>query len=102
MMEFIPVSPIQPLIETTPAQSGQSARNAGASLFQTVFQSAIDNVRETNAKQVDLEYKLATGQLENPASSSIAIAKAELSVQMLSQLRTKALDAYNEIMRISM
>ena len=97
MMEFIPVSPIQPLIETTPAQSGQSARNAGASLFQTVFQSAIDNVRETNAKQVDLEYKLATGQLDNPVQVGISAYKAEISLDLLIQLRNRALDAYNEL-----
>ena len=38
----------------------------------------------------------------NAAYATIAIAKAELSVSMLAQLRTKALDAYNELMRISM
>jgi len=48
------------------------------------------------------EYLLTTGQLDNPAYATIAIAKAELSVSMLAQLRTKALDAYNELMRISM
>ena len=90
MMEFIPVSPIQPLIETTPAQSGQSARNAGASLFQTVFQSAIDNVRETNAKQVDLEYKLATGQLDNPADLTLATANASNSALLLMTQRADA------------
>ncbi len=102
MMEFIPVSPIQPLIETTPAQSGQSARNAGASLFQTVFQSAIDNVRETNAKQVDLEYKLATGQLDNPADLTLATANASNSALLLMTLRDRAMDVYNELMRISL
>ena len=100
-MEFTPVIPIRPLIETTEPQSVPSARSAGSSLFATVFQSAIDNVRQTNAVQVDLEYKLATGQLDNPAELTLAAAKATDSALLLMTLRDRALDVYNELMRIS-
>lgn len=101
-MEFTPISTIKPLIETTEAQPGQSARSAGASLFSTVFQSAIDNVRETNAEQVDLEYQLSTGQMDNPADLTLATAKASNAALLLMELRNKALDVYNELMRISL
>lgn len=101
-MEFTPISTIKPLIETAEAQPGQSARSAGASLFSTVFQSAIDNVRETNAEQVDLEYQLSTGQLDNPADLTLATAKASNAALLLMELRNKALDVYNELMRISL
>lgn len=101
-MEFTPISTIKPLIETTEAQPGQSARSTGASLFSTVFQSAIDNVRETNAEQVDLEYQLSTGQLDNPADLTLATAKASNAALLLMELRNKALDVYNELMRISL
>ena len=101
-MEFTPVSPIRPLIETAETQSAQSGRSAGVSLFATVFQSAINDVRETNAKQVDLEYKLATGQLDNPAELQLATTKYEMSVSMMVQLRNKGLEAFNELMRISL
>lgn len=101
-MEFIPVSPIRPLIEPTGTQSAQSGRSVGASLFSTVFQSAIDNVRQTNAEQVDLEYKLATGQLDNPTELTLAAAKATNSALLLMTLRDRAMDVYNELMRISL
>ena len=101
-MEFTPISTIKPLIETTEAQPGQSARSAGASLFSTVFQSAIDNVRETDEKKVDLEYKLATGQLDNPAELTLAASNATNAALLLMELRNKALEAYNELMRISL
>ena len=101
-MEFIPVSPIRPLIEATEAQPAQSARSVGTSLFKTVFQSAIDDVRQTNAAQMDLEYKLSTGQLDNPAELTLAAAKASNSALLLMTLRDKALDVYNELMRISL
>ena len=48
------------------------------------------------------EYLLATGQLDNPAELTIAGTKAQLSVDLLVQLRNKALDAYTELNRISL
>ena len=101
-MEFTPVSPIRPLIETAETQSAPSGRSAGVSLCSTVFQSAINDVRETNAKQVDLEYKLATGQLDNPAELTLATAQASNSALLLMTLRDRAMDVYNELMRISL
>ena len=101
-MEFTPITPIQPLFEAAPSQSAQGGRNAGATLFADVFQSAIDNVRQTNQTQVDLEYKLATGQIDNPAEGTLAITKATDAALLLMEMRNKALDAYNELMRISL
>ena len=101
-MEFTPVVPIRPLIEAAGPQGAPSARSVGSSLFATVFQSAIDNVRQTNAAQVDLEYKLATGQLDNPAELTLAAAKATNSALLLMTLRDRAMDVYNEMMRISL
>lgn len=101
-MEFTPISPIRPLIEAAETQPAQGARNAGASAFAMVFQSAINNVRDTNAAQMDLEYKLATGQLDNPADLTLATAKADNAALLLMELRNKALDVYNEMMRISL
>ena len=101
-MEFTPIAPIRPIIDSTGTQQAGGAERAGASLFATVFQSAIDNVRQTNATQVDLEYKLATGQIDNPADVTLAISKAATAAELLMQMRNKVLDAYNEIMRISL
>ncbi len=100
-MEFTPIRPIVPLWETEPAQSQEGAAGAAGSLFASVFQSAIDNVRQTNRAQVDLEYQLSTGQIDNPAELNLAISKATAAAELLMQMRNKALDAYNELMRIS-
>ena len=67
-----------------------------------MFQSAIQNVRDTNAVQVDLEYQLATGQLDNPADLTLATSKATNAAILLMEMRNKAMDAYNELMRISL
>ena len=94
---------IQPLWEQMPLspQSTVQEKSEGDP-FTDIFQSAIDAVRETDAEKVEMEYLLATGQLDNPALMTIASTKAQLSVELLVQLRSKAMDAYSELMRISL
>ena len=72
------------------------------SMFSDIFQSMVDSVKETDAAKNEAYYALATGQLDNPAVASIAATQAELSASLLIQMRNKALEAYNELMRISM
>jgi len=71
-------------------------------MFADIFQSAIDNVKQTDAEKNHAEYLLATGQLDNPAELTIAATKAQTSVELLVQLRSKALESYNELMRINL
>lgn len=83
-------------------ENTDSDRVNGPSIpFADVFQSMVDTVRETDADNNEKQYLLATGQLDNPAEATIAATKAVFSVQLLTELRNKALDAYSEIMRIS-
>ncbi|MDR3766566.1 MAG: flagellar hook-basal body complex protein FliE [Butyricicoccus sp.] len=97
------IGSIQPLWDTFPSAStaAQKTDNTGMPIFADVFQYAIDNVKQTDAEKNQAEYLLATGQLDNPATLSIASTKAQLSVELLVQLRNKALDAYSEITRMS-
>lgn len=96
---------IQPLWDAFPSVSGKTQDNtgeAGAGVFADIFQTAIDNVKTTDAEKNQAEYLLATGQLDDPAELTIASTKAQLSVDLLVQLRNKALDAYSELTRISL
>lgn len=99
------IGQINPLWDTLSLQSSQgvksSERQGGLPVFEDVFRSAIDNVKQTDAEKNKAEYLMATGQLDNPSTLTIASSKAVLSVQLLVQLRNKALDAYNEVSRMS-
>ena len=100
-MNMQELNPIRPLWEGVEKSSGPRA--AGPAVpFADVFASAVENVRETDAAKNEAEYLLATGQLDNPAELTIASTRAAMSVELLVQLRNKALEAYNELMRISM
>lgn len=102
MMNFNTIRPIQPLWDPLAETKEVAASDPAGSLFAKVFQKAIQDVRDTNAEQVNLEYQLSTGQLDNPAALNAAIYKATTAAELLMQMRNKALDAYNELMRISL
>lgn len=69
--------------------------------FKTMFQDALKDVISTD-EQVNIDAEmLASGQSDNLHQYSIDIAKAQLSVDLLVEMRNKALDAYSEVMRMS-
>ena len=72
------------------------------SIFGAIFQPAIRNVKETNADAVEAQYLLATGQLDNPAALQIAQEKEGMALELLIQLRSKALEVYSELNRINL
>lgn len=94
------ITPLTPLWETEEPESTKA--KGFENMFGGIFQSAIDNVKQTDAEKTQLQYLMATGQLDNPAELSLASSKYELSVSLLVQLRNRAVEAYNEIMRISL
>lgn len=99
------VGGIQPLWGAFPSVDGERRKDAGEAgpgMFTDIFQTAVRNVKTTDAQKNEAEYLLATGQLDNPAELTIASTKAQLSVDLLVQLRNKALDAYSELTRISL
>lgn len=70
--------------------------------FLDIFKNAINNVVQTDAVAKQDELLIATGQADNLHSITINATKAELALQTLVQIRNKAMDAYNEIMRMSL
>ena len=81
--------------ETTGAKIGTK------SVFQSVLEDTVQNVYDTQKDVEQKQYLLATGQLEDAHSLPIAQAKAELSLEVMISLRNKAMEAYNEILKMS-
>lgn len=99
------MSPVSQTGKTGAVQEGASGRQIkgqeGIAAFKSIFENAINDVKTTDEIKVKEQYLLATGQTENPHSVQIAASNAQLAVDMLVTLRSKALESYNEIMRIS-
>ena len=92
------IDKLQSITRLNGAENTAAAQNdAAAGMFGSIFQSALDYVKETDAEKNQKEYLLATGQLDNPAELTIAATKAQIAVELMVQLRNRALDAYNEL-----
>lgn len=96
------ITPIQQINPSVGESQTHSAASSPTGMFESVFRSTIDNVKETEQAVVEAEYLLATGQLDNPAVLMIAETKSTLAVELLVQLRNKALEAYTEITNINL
>lgn len=96
------LAPIQPLRGAASPAASEVQTSGQPSMFTDIFQSMIDNVKETDAAKNEAAYALATGQLDNPAEATIAATQATTATELLVQMRDRALDAYSELMRISL
>lgn len=102
-MEFQPIEFLRPTwLETLTPQQNQPPVQGAELPFADVFQAAVENVKQTDAEKNEMEYLLATGQLDNPAKLTIAATQASLSVDLLVQLRNKAVESYNTVMQMNL
>jgi flagellar hook-basal body complex protein FliE len=65
------------------------------------FASILDNAEKTGLTADKAAGQLATGDLPNIQQFTSAAAKAELTVDLVVAIRNRAIDAYQEIMRMS-
>ena len=100
-MFITPIQLMDPVGGTAAKPEAETAVQDVISSFKGIFENAINDVNSTDDTLAKEQYLLATGQTENPHSVTIAASEAQLAVDMLVALRSKALEAYNEIMRIS-
>jgi len=102
-MAITPIAAIHSIADLDKASQVSSASSSSSVVipFQSMFQDAVNNVKDTDATLQNEIYKLTTGQTDDLHSVTIASTKASLSVNLLVQLRNKALDAYNEVMKMS-
>lgn len=103
-MQIDKMQAIKPLWDTMPTvfqSQGSGEIGTGIPVFSDIFNAAVSQVKETDAEKNKAEYLMATGQLDNPAIQSIASSKAALSLDLLIQLRNRALDTYSELSRMS-
>ncbi|GAB3596306.1 hypothetical protein GCM10027446_22940 [Angustibacter peucedani] len=88
---------------TLPSTAASGATGTGAASgtdFAQALQGGLQNVQDTQAKADDLAVKAATGDLSDVHDYMIAATQAELTTELTVTLRNKALEAFNEIMRM--
>lgn len=87
------------MAEAFPAASGKKSASP-AEGFGKVFGEMIDKVNGDLQSSDKAIQDLATGQTKALHEVMIAVEKANISFQFVTQVRNKAVEAYQEIMRM--
>jgi flagellar hook-basal body complex protein FliE len=92
------------VIKTAAENNAAVSSTSENSDFSSLFSKALDNLNTTNAYLSDAEneeLKWALGETDNTHDLTIALQKASTALQYTVAVRDKFLDAYKEIMQIS-
>ncbi|MBJ6724742.1 flagellar hook-basal body complex protein FliE [Geomesophilobacter sediminis] len=88
-------------LSLNPTSAATEAAQQPASVeFGKFFQDFVGKVNDLQGQADKSIQDLATGQSKGLHEVMLAVEKANISFQMLTQVRNKAVDAYQEIMRM--
>jgi flagellar hook-basal body complex protein FliE len=92
------LAPSKSLFETI---EKQDTANNGEIPFSDYLNQALNNTNSLLLDADKLADEFAAGKTDNIHQVTIAAEKADIALQFTMQIRTKILDAYSEIMRMS-
>jgi len=72
----------------------------GGETFAHSVTGAIDNLRQLQSTSSELAVKAVTGDLNDIHNATIASTRAAVTLELVSAVRNKGVDAFNEIMRM--
>ncbi|MEA2179313.1 MAG: flagellar hook-basal body complex protein FliE [Solirubrobacteraceae bacterium] len=76
-----------------PAAAGESSGG-----FGNILGSQISKLTDLQNQAADASQQLATGQATDPTAVVMAVERAQLAMQLAGQLRTKGVEALNDIL----
>jgi len=80
--------------------TGTTATQGPNSDFTSMLAKGLESVQASQAKADDLAVKAADGTLQDPAQYTMAATEASLGLQLTLAIRNKAVEAFQEIMRM--
>ena len=88
-------------METMRQKKQTESTDDGEATFFDVFESLVKNVKETDAQVQKDSIDLMLGDVDDLAQIQVNLEKAATAVDLLVTVKNKAVDAYNEIMRMT-
>jgi flagellar hook-basal body complex protein FliE len=99
-MDDIRIKPIiPPVVNEGPTVLGGAAAQANGAFLGTL-KEAIAKANEVQLEASQAVDKLMTGESQNVHQTMIALQKADVSFQLMMQIRNKIVSAYEEIQRM--
>lgn len=101
-MEIVPIKRITDIEQASQIGAVNKAEKADGSVFAGMLDDALESIEAADAQVKKDSYDLSMSNVDNPALVMMNSAKLDIALNMFVQLRNKAVDAYNEIMRINL
>jgi len=103
-MSLPPIMPISPIsvggiLQTGNATAAPSTAGGGQS-FASTLADQLDKVSDAQANADQLALQAATGDLQAIQDYTVAATEAQLMTQLTVAIRNRAVEAFNEIMRM--
>jgi flagellar hook-basal body complex protein FliE len=92
------IAPILP-IATAPLATTAAGASSGSG-FANQLAAGLNNLQATQSKADDLGVQAANGTLSDPSQYTIAATEASLATELTVAVRNKALEAFNDILRM--
>lgn len=95
-VEALKLTPVQTSAQMNIAESHEIEEKG----FGQYLAEALNNVNDLQKKGAQANLRLAAGKVNDISEVMIATEKASIALQLTMQVRNKAIDAYQEIMRM--
>jgi flagellar hook-basal body complex protein FliE len=99
-MDDIRIKPSLPVPGQDPLGSAAAGAAGQTGQFLGTLKDAITKVNEVQVEASQAVEKLLTGESQNVHQTMIALQKADVSFQLMMQIRNKIVSAYEEIQRM--
>ncbi|MBC86243.1 MAG: flagellar hook-basal body complex protein FliE [Bdellovibrionaceae bacterium] len=107
-MEGLTISTAESLVQTGKTQSEIRAdrmkKDAGMDAqgpsFSDTLEQAVGKVNDLQKSADVMVEKLSTGEQKNIPEVMIAVEKADIALKLMTQVRNKIIDAYQEVMKM--
>lgn len=94
------LSKVTEIGKTTGAPGTEATESTSGTDFAGMLSSGLESVQAAQTKASDLATQVANGTLADPAQYTMASTEAALGLQLTMAVRNKALEAFQEIMRM--
>lgn len=99
-MPIEPIGGVSATAATGYLPAAGRAEQADPAVFAASLTGAVDNVTALQSESSALAVKAVTGDLDDIHDATIASTRAAVTLELVAGIRNKAVDAFNEIMRM--
>ena len=94
------IGPVSGVTGTGYVNAVQGPAGTDGSSFGSALAGAVDNVQSLQSTSKDLAVQAVTGNLDDIHKATLAATRAQVTLELVSAVRNKGVDGFNEIMRM--